>query len=191
MDNFSDSIEVQSRGIKLTQQNKDHMKRKLSFLERFSKYIDHIDILVEKNPGESINLKYEISVSVKHGLIRVEERGVDLYSLIDAVNETLKPKIEKYKDKYTDHGGEKPVDETDDSQIDVTEPDTETPLYSPKITKRKTYSDNRPLHPSEAIEQMEMLGHISFLFRNIETDRYTMVYKRKDGNYGLVEPESA
>lgn len=60
--------------------------------------------------------------------------------------------------------------------------------YVPKIAKRKKINDMSPLEEGEAIERMEMLGYDSYLFRSKKTDKISLVYKRKDGSYGIVEP---
>jgi putative sigma-54 modulation protein len=187
---MEDRIQVNFRGLKPTDAIKEYINKKLDFLSRFSKYIDLVRVEVSDNKGESLSFKYEITIDVKGGILRVEEKGEDLYSMIDLAHDTLKMKIEKYKERYTDHE-KTPVGEMfEDGEDEYNEEEDNETDYKPKITKRKQYSDNRPLHPAEAIDQMEMLGHTSFLFKNIETNKYTMVYKRKDGDYGLMEPES-
>ena len=60
--------------------------------------------------------------------------------------------------------------------------------YDPYI-KKKYYEDDSPMHPAEAVERMELLGHNSFIFKNIETGAYAMLYRRDKGGYGLVEPK--
>jgi putative sigma-54 modulation protein len=134
-------------------------------------------------------------IILKNGTIRCEEKGTDLYGLVDKTHDTLKVKVEKYKDKLTDHIHDKEAvieqyEEDSDDRYSTILIHESVSGYAPKIAKRKAYSDNRPLHPAEAIEQMEMLGHTSFLFKNIETNKYAMVYKRDDGDYGLIEPEN-
>lgn len=185
-------LHISSRGIKLTPSIEQYITKKLQFLEKYDKYLLKTEIEILDNRGESLNLKYQITIWAKRkDIIRVEERGTDLYALIDKVHDILKIKIDKYKEKITDKVWEKDMPETDEyiPNSDENDENLQDTFYTPKITKKKVYSDNRPLHPSEAIDQMEMIGHISFLFKNIETNKYTMVYKRKDGDYGLVEPE--
>ena len=182
-----DTLHITCRGMKLTQPIEDYVTKKLKFLDKFDKYIVKTEIVINDNKGESLNFQYEVTIwAKKKDIIRVEERGADLYALIDRVHDTLKLKIDKYKERITDKSAERDFIE---EELPESEDDIQDTSYTPKITKRKVYSDNRPLHPSEAIDQMEMIGHISFLFKNIETNKYTMVYKRSDGNYGLVEPE--
>jgi putative sigma-54 modulation protein len=70
------------------------------------------------------------------------------------------------------------------------EEDTETNvIYIPKITKRKTMDDMTPLEEAEAIERMEMAGYDQYLFKNKSTNKISMIYRRIDGGYGLVEPK--
>jgi putative sigma-54 modulation protein len=187
------NIHISSRGIALTAEQKEHIATKLNFIQRFAKYVIDVNVEVSRNPGESKELTYIVTLALIHGTIRAEEQGVDLYSVIDIAHDTLKLSLERYKDKHTEHTAFKAAtieEEAEEAEESAPVPPITPPDYKPHITKRITYSDNRPLHPAEAIEQMEMLGHSSFLFKDIETAKYGMVYKRKDGGYGLIEPEN-
>ncbi len=186
------TLQTNFRGLKPTKSIEEYIEKKLDFLDRYDKYIEHINIEVNDNRSESLSITYQVTISVKGGLLRVEEKGADLYATIDLANDILKMKMEKYKERITNKKTEKEKISLTEEIQEVNEDDsyTDGAYYTPKIAKRKIYSDNRPLHPIEAIEQMEMLGHTSFLFKDIETGKYGMVYKRTDGDYGLIEPEN-
>lgn len=194
MQDLMHRVSMSSRNISLTPAVKRYIQKKIAFIKRFDKYIDRIDIVVNQNKAESEDIAYEISTHVKKDLVHIEEKGRDLYSVIDIAHDRLKAAMEKYKDKLTDH---EIKDDFHDNQQDVDEyaiPGSEAidhinASYEPSITRKKTYIDDKPMLPSEAIEQMELLQHTCFLFKNSESNTYAMVYKEPNGSYVLVEPE--
>lgn len=185
---MEDIIKISSRNFTITPAIKKYIYEKLNHLKRFEKYIKDISIEITNNKGESNHITYEININVPKDLIRIEEKGNDLYAVIDSVDSKVKNKIEKVKDKLTS----KDIISQKDLNIDEekNESDSFDSNYPAQITKRVTYSDNRPLHEDEAIHQMEVLNHNFFLFKNIDTNKYSVVYKRDDDTYGLIEPET-
>lgn len=138
--------------------------------------------------GKNTDFKLEITVNLPHAFIKVEDSGEDVYALIDILENTLFRRLKRYHDLYNkwEH---KNAWKLAKAPKNITEAELDSYTnYEPFIAKRKVYDDDSPKHPAEAIEAMELLGHGSFLFRNIENNKYSMIYKRKDGSYGLVEP---
>ena len=138
----------------------------------------HVTLSVEKE-----RQKIEVTIPVKGNIIRSEQVSNDMYVSIDLVEEIIERQLKKYKTKITDRqqdGGyfkkeylEK--DFMDDEEI--------------KIIRSKKF-DIKPMYPEDACVQMELLGHSFYVFCNAETDQVNVVYKRKDGHYGLIEPEN-
>jgi putative sigma-54 modulation protein len=165
----------------ITESEKDFIEKKISTL---SHLLDKENPLYVKIKEEKRKLyKIEISALYNDVIIRASKSGSKFYDCVEDVVSTLKERVVRYKEKSHkyfsgDEDWEDYGNEVKSSEID----------YRP-IIKVKKYSDNTPIHPQEAIERMILLGHKSFLFRNIETGKYTMVYERDDGvTYGLIEP---
>jgi putative sigma-54 modulation protein len=184
-------IKITGRMMKPT----DAIKKYL--VEKISKHEDLLDnaLLIEAeitnsrpHAGVADDFKLEIDVNLPRAFIKVEDSGSDLYALIDKLENTLFRRLKRYHDmyqKWEDKGKWKLAK----APVNIKPSELESYSdYEPYLAKRKIYDDDSPKHPAEAIEAMELLGHNAFLFRNIENDKYTMVYKRKDGSYGLVEP---
>ena len=104
-----------------------------------------------------------------------------MYSSIDLVVDKLEKQIEKYKTKIL-RNIKKPPLKNNITEVKEFEAD------QPKIVKVKRFAI-KPMDVEEAVMQMELLGHDFFVFSNAETDQVNVVYKRRDGNYGLIEPE--
>lgn len=138
----------------------------------------HLTFSVEKNRNI-----FEVTILSKGLFIRAEETTNDMYASIDAVIDKLERQIRKNKTKL----GRRIHQEAfvpDNFQID--EQIEEENSF--KIMKSKRFAI-KPMDVEEAILQMNLLGHNFFVFSNSETEEVNVVYKRKDGNYGLIEPE--
>lgn len=188
-------IQFVGRNIKLPQDIKDYFQEKIAKHDNFLERNTGIVVTVKLNPNEQggkRNYKAEISVSMPHAYIRVEENGMNLKAIADQLDPLLRRRLKRYHEQFKRWNKQEPwkVKEFEDSlpEVDYSLSPENFNDFEPTI-KRKTYANDRPLHPAEAIEQMELIGHSSFLFKNIENDKYSMVYRRDEGGYGLIEPE--
>lgn len=177
-----DDMEIIIRGdkIKVTQAINDYLKDKLSKLE---KYIDDYEnvratVVVKVKNHEQ---KVEVTIPLKKFILRAEESKEDLYAAIDVVIDKIERQIRKNKTKLQS----KKIKERDIvvDYVEEYDEDVET-----KIVKRKEI-EVKPMDEEEAIIQMELLGHNFYLFKNATSLKPTLVYKREDGNYGIIETE--
>jgi putative sigma-54 modulation protein len=137
----------------------------------------HVTLSVEKE-----RQKIEVTIPVKGNIIRSEQVSNDMYVSIDLVEEIIERQLKKYKNKLVDKkqaGGNFRQEYIDKDYMDEEEV---------KIIRSKRF-DIKPMYPEDACVQMELLGHSFFVFCNAETDQVNVVYKRKAGTYGLIEPE--
>jgi len=130
----------------------------------------------------------EVSLDGDGVVLRGEERSDNMYASIDAVVEKLESQVKRFKGKLIDRSHlEAPRESISEEEPDeAVEADGEQQL--PQIVRTKRFPI-KPMTPEEASLEMEMLNHDFFVFRNGDTDAVNVVYKRQDGNYGLLEPE--
>ena len=138
----------------------------------------HVTLCVEKD-----RQKIEVTIPVKGSIIRSEQVSSDMYVSIDLVEEIIERQLKKYKNKLVD----KRQAEASNFKLEFIEKDYMDDEEI-KIERTKTF-DIKPMYPEDACVQMELLGHNFYVFNNAETDRINVVYKRKGGTYGLIEPE--
>ena len=155
------------------------VRDKLSRLEKFfqSDTEVHATLSVERDRH-----KIEVTIPVKGGIIRSEQVSNDMYVSIDLVEEIIERQLKKYKNKIIDKhqsGGSFKQEYLEKDYMD----DEEI-----KIVRQKQF-DMKPMYPEDACVQMELLGHNFYVFCNAETEAINVVYKRKGGTYGLIEPE--
>lgn len=173
---------VQGKGLNLTDDIINYAEKRFATAERFFENIQDVNLLISKERGL---FKSEVTISMSGTVIRGESKTQDIYSSIDDVLDKIKRQIKKYKESFVERRREtkKFLEKTEEvaSSSVITE-------EFPKIVKVKRFV-LKPMDEEEAIMQMELLGHTFFVFLNSNTDKINVVYKRNDGNYGLIEPE--
>lgn len=179
-------VTVKGRNVQVTEPLKAYAEKKL---QKLTKYFHNIN---EAEVTQSIQRNWHIVEVLVEGdgiFLRGEERSGDMYASIDAVVEKLEKQLERFKGKLTAHP--RPTDMaavegTDASLDELADEEAEEGL--PTVVKTKRFGI-KPMNAEEAAMQMELLNHDFFVFLNAETEQVNVLYRRKDGNYGLIEPE--
>lgn len=171
---------ISGKNIDITNGLKDAVEQKLGKLERYFTPETEINVTLSV---EKERQKIEVTIPIKGNIIRSEQVSNDMYVSIDLVEEIIERQLRKYKTKLVDkhQGGNSLRQEFIEEEIPA---DTD----EIKIVRTKHFGV-KPMFAEDACVQMELLGHAFFVFSNAETDEVNVVYKRKDGTYGLIEPE--
>lgn len=175
-------LDIRGKNLEITDALKDYTTKRLSKLE---KYIDDVKEAQIALSVEGDGHKVEVTIPLNGVLLRGEEASDDMYSSIDLVVEKLEKQIEKYKTRlYRNNRGaglKKAWAEEARQELE------NTTVENFKIVRTKRFA-LKPMDEEEAIMQMNLLGHNFFVFFNTGSEEVNVVYKRKDGNYGLIEP---
>ena len=172
------------RNLEVTDAIREHVQQRLSKLERFSPdIVDAKVVLSVKNDGRlNAPHRVEMQLNVPHGVIRAEEAGTDMYAVIDVAVHVLERQLKKFRTKLITR-------EQRGDLIPETSELADEDDFRPEIVRNKRF-EVRPMSPEDAAAQMEALGHDFYMFENSRTTRVNVIYKRKDGNYGLLEPHA-
>ena len=165
--------------IEVTRGLREAVEDKLGKLYRF--FAPATEAVVRLSVQKDIQ-KIEVTIPVKGHIIRAEESSSDMYVSIDLVEEILERQLKKYKNKLIDKKQSAPSFSEAFLQEDAS---AEEEI---QIVKSKKFAV-KPMDPEEACVQMELLGHNFYVFLNADTEEVNVVYKRKGGTYGLIEPE--
>ena len=187
-------IDITTHDIKVNPEHKEYAIEKLEALGRFDERISgdatkvHVELKKSVTRTEGKHVECQITMAVPRSILRAEVHANQVAEAIDLAVAKLKKQIERYSAKKHKRGkegrwlaGEKGILLTDFSGEEY--------KFESNITRRKRYSNTSPMHEEEAIEQMELIGHNCFVFENLDTGRFSMVYKKDDGTYGIVEPK--
>ena len=177
------------RNLEITDAIREYVERKLSRLDRYQngELMAKVVLSLAGSAHVARKAKAEVQVDLPGGLIRVEEEDPDLYAAIDRMVDRLETQLKRFKErrfigKRHSYQGPPPPEVQDLEAL--RKPEEEE---GPKIVRVKRF-EMKPMDPEEAAFQMEALGHDFFVFRNAKTDEINVIYRRKDGNYGLIEP---
>ena len=171
-------INIRGSKVKITQAINDYVVGKIGKLDKYLEEPDNITAnVVVRIKGKDQTV--EVTIPVKNFILRAEDTHTDLYAAIDLVYEKLEGQIRKNKTRM-----KKKIDKSSNFIVDfLVDKDEEE---KGKIVKRKII-ETKPMNEEEAILQMNLLGHSFFVFENIDTGVVSILYKRKDEDYGLIE----
>lgn len=184
------NIEVFGKNLEITERLQDHVSKKVSRLDRYLNGIEEarVDLAYVKSARSAADRQVaQITVRGKGFILRSEERSDDIYAALDTALEKMQRRIERFKGKrYRGRGDGKTA--ADVAPLLAAEEEEELEQV---IARRKRFPVT-PMDEEEAIEQMTLLGHNNFfVFFNVETNAMNILYRRRDGTYGLIEPEIA
>lgn len=183
-------VQIRSRNLEVTERLREYVDKKTRRLDRYMPRISELTVDLEDENTRSTVGRYVAQITLRDErgtILRAEERTDDMFSSIDAVVDKLNRRIDRYRGKRLSNRRD-----TDQSEFEPLAEEEVALLVDEaeegSIVRRKRF----PLHPmatEEAIEQMELLGHDFFVFFNHEEEAVNVVYRRHDGNYGLLLPE--
>ncbi len=185
-------VSIHGRNIAITERLDEYVTKKAAKLDRYLPTIDeaHMELSVEKTRSAQDRHVAQLTVRNRGATLRAEERDQDIFAAIDAVVDKMQRQVSRYKERLYKRGervaGEKPFSVA--AEETPAEADAEETVGSIVRTKRFNVS---PMNPEEALAQMELLGHDFYVFFNADTESINVLYRRKDGNYGLLQPELA
>lgn len=171
---------ITGRKIDVTEGLKERIYKKLGKLEKFFEKGTEIHVTLEIEKNRHI---VEVTIPYKSMIFRAEEKSDDMYHSIDKVVDVLERQIRKNKTRL-----EKRLKENAFANNNHTKQNGVVEEKDFNVVKTKKFAI-KPMDVEEAVLQMNLIGHQFFVFRNADTNEVNVVYKRKDGNYGLIEPE--
>jgi len=177
-------VVITGRNMKVPPRLREYVERKVDRLDRYMPNIDDVRVdLAEERMGN--RRVAQITVRNERGVIlRAEESMDDIFAAVDSVVDKIYRQIERYKGKRRRREDDASEMETLETAVELNEAE----LTTGNLVRRKRFVV-LPMTEGEAIEQMELLGHDFFIFYNAEMASINVIYRRKDGNYGLIEPE--
>ena len=183
-------LQVKGKNVEVSEAIRTYAEEKLGRLDR--QLADptrvELELAVEKNPSISANHVAEATIWTKGPVLRAKEASSDMRASIDLLVDKLERQVSRYREKRHDrrHGNPHRNDNTHGA--------AEAGAYmrtneegGPVIVKTKQFSLH-PMSAEEAVDQLELVGHDFFVFRNEESNEINVVYRRNDGRYGLIEP---
>lgn len=170
---------IRGEKVEITAAIKNYIMEKIGKLDKYFQTPDEIkaNVLVKIRGKEQI---VEVTIPIKKLVLRCEERDEDLYKAIDLASDKLERQLRKNKTKMM----KQKKDITKEMRFEELEP-IET---KEEIVKRKKV-EMKPMNEEEAIMQMDLVDHDFFVYKDIDTKSINVIYKRKDGTFGIIETD--
>ncbi len=171
---------IHGKKLDVTESIKNYIEEKIGRLDKYFENPNNITatVLIKLRGNEQV---VEATINANKFVLRAEESHKDLYASIDKVSDKIERQIRKNKTRMSKKVNKDFVkDFVLDFEVSKEEENNN------KVVKRKVI-ENKPMSEEEAILQMELIGHEFFAFKNVDTGDVNIVYKRKDGDYGLME----
>jgi putative sigma-54 modulation protein len=173
-------VHPKTKNTQITDETRLYLEKRLSKLKKQFRHEPEVHYTQGFERG-----LYNVEVTLNNDgvLLRSQERSSDLHAALDNMVEKLETQWQRYKGKRTDgHRHSSAIKAEAEAAL---EPEEET--FVPRIVRRKNFP-MKSMTPEEAARQMELLGHDFFVFLDEENGRLAVLYKREDGDYGLIEP---
>lgn len=189
-------LQIKNRNGKVTERQRAYIEEKLRKLERYLDGIGDVSVDLAKVQQRGVGEVHiaQVTLQTPQGtILRAEERDPDLFAAVDALHDSLQRQVTRYKDRHFRRGkirrqggellavGNDGPERANDNGGDSN--------GAPQLVRTKAFA-YKPMYSDEAIEQMELLGHTFFVFTDADTQEVSVVYRRRDGNYGLIVPEA-
>ena len=173
-------LQISGQGIEILPTVKDYVEKKFGKLDRHFQNINgtKVELSEQKTKYQDQRYRVQVTLDANGTLLRAEERAENLLIAIDKVVPVIDRQIERFKGKLIKKGNK--------NGPSIKSHLNEEP--APELVRTKRFT-MKPMSAEDAIEQMELLGHDFFLFYNSATKEYNLLYRRKDGNYSIIEPE--
>jgi putative sigma-54 modulation protein len=180
-------VDIFARNLDLDDRIRNYVNKKASKLDRYLSEIEQVRVdldYIKSARSATDRFVAQITVRGRRALLRTEERSDELTTAFDLTIDKMQRQLERYKGKhYRGRGDGRSMAEVAPLPSKATEEQVSV------ISRRKTF-DLLPMSEAEALEQMKYLGHDNFfIFINIETDKISVLYRRRDDTYGLIEPK--
>ncbi len=187
---MSQNIEILGRDFEVTDHMRDYVTKKVAKFDRHLEAIDLIRVdLSHSKAARSANDRYtaQMTVTGKGFMLRAEERADDIRTAMDEALDKLARRIDRFADRRAKGRGDGKGLGQYASEL---EKEVETEEGVPQVIARRKRFDLIPMVEEEAIEQMKLLGHDNFfVFYNVKLNAVNVLYKRRDGSYGLIDPQ--
>lgn len=185
-------VQISGHSMKIESPLKKYINEKLYKHEKIFDLATSVDVECERNVstrGVDQDYRFEVTMFLPNATVRVEKVGPDLFPLIDEATDVMARKVKQYRERLRDwESGEHRKAGAEIASGSDTADAAPIVDYVPKISERRRMENCTPMTEQEAVEQMELLDRDCYLFKSKTTGEFAMVYRKRDGGYGLVEP---
>jgi putative sigma-54 modulation protein len=187
-------LQVKTRNVKLSDDLNEYIQRRASKLDRVNERITDAKLELRESPAHRDGVRYtaQLTISTRRAILRAEDTGTEVRATIDMAIDKMNRRIKRFHERKIERGRREAVSlgelaVTQAEELELPEPDDDTTGAVARVKRFKI----QPMDSEEAIEQLELLGHDFYVFFNPDSGTLNVLYRRKDGDYGVIEPDLA
>ncbi|MEH2071183.1 MAG: ribosome-associated translation inhibitor RaiA [Nostoc sp.] len=182
---------IHGKNIEITDAIREYVHQKIEkAVNHFQNITNEVDVhlSVARNPRINPRQAAEVTIFANGSVIRAEESSENLYASIDLVADKIARQLRKYKERRQDHKTHaQPTEEVVTESVVTDLIGDRTPELPDEVVRTKYFS-MPPMNLAEALEQLQLVGHDFYMFRNVETGEINVIYERNHGGYGVIQP---
>ena len=183
-------LSIGSKNLSMTTELRDYAEKRLAKVDKHLRLDTNVNLIVRQGSAKSKDQKFtaEVTIKTKNGFVRAEEQAATPEAAIDLAEEVVIRQLHRIKTKrqrLRKKGGIFDMAEISDAVEETGETLLELPFG--QLVRKKEHVIE-PMHVEEATAQMELLGHTFFMFREADSEKISVVYRRSDGDYGMIVP---
>ena len=179
------NIILRGKNVEVSPSLKERAEKQLEKLARFLDGID--EVLVTQSIQRNWHT-VDVTIQTRGTILRAEERSTDMYASFDMCLAKLERQAKRYRDRLQ-RKHQRGSTRAESATTDLTDLSESEPSDAPRIVRTKRFT-LKPMTPEEAMLQLELVGHDFFVFTNAESNDVNVIYRRHDGNFGLIEPDA-
>jgi putative sigma-54 modulation protein len=191
-------VTIKAHNFKLTDGLREYVEKRVAKLDRVNERITEAKFEIREQPHHSPNERFraQFTIATRKAILRAEDRSEDAHAAIDIVTDKMARQIRRFHDRKIHRSRREAVNlgllAAEQAVEDVASIalDSDDELEASAIVRTKRFQV-LPMDTEEAIEQIELLGHDFFVFYNLDTSQMNVLYRRKGGQFGVLEPELA
>ena len=176
---------IKGRNLEISERTKEKISAKIDRIKKL--FPEDTQVNVSLSAGK-LDMTVEVTISMAKRLLRAEATDAEMMAAVDKVVDILEHQVIKYKNRLRSKMRQNISFKEEYESLPLNESEILEEDESYKIVKNKKFV-MRPMDPEEAVMQMELIGHTFFVFRDAQSELVSVVYKRKDGTYGLIQPD--
>ncbi len=183
-------LQVKTHQVTVSAPLQEYIDRKIGKLDR---YLDRVtdatlELRTQHPRTGGVRQIAQLTISTNFAVLRAEEEAAEIHAAVDAVAMKMERQIVRYRSKWKSRKNAHHAPEPELPLPDIADDDAAGAEMPTEILRTKTFS-SKPIDTEEAIQQMELLGHTFFAFINARTDAVNVVYRRRNGGYGVLQPQ--
>jgi putative sigma-54 modulation protein len=191
-------VTIKAHNFKLTDSLREYIEKRVAKLDRVNERITEAKFEIREQPHHSPDerFKAQFTISTRKAVLRAEDRSEDAHAAIDIVSDKMARQIRRFHDRKIQRSRREAINlgmlaaEQSEDAVSLDESVAEEIEAQDMIVRTKRFQV-LPMDTAEAIEQIDLLGHDFFVFYNLDTSQMNVLYRRKGGQFGVLEPELA